>query len=423
MDDDCISQVAILVFVLLLSAYFSATEAAFQRFNKSRMRNLAANNKKAELVLKLEDDYDNLMSTIIILRSILNVTAASLFILIFSKLFIKNGLLISTLAAILTVMIAGELIPKGLANMVPEKAAIICAPPMRLFMKICWPVNLLLANVKKVVYKVFKAEEQPSLYEDELRTMLDEVENEGVLDKDESNLIRSAIEFNETVAEDIYTPRIDIVGIEENESLDSIKEKFILSGYSRLPVFSGDMDNIIGVLHEKDFYQALTRKEKDIKKYITKTIFITPNKKISELLKELQLSKAHMAIVIDEYGGTEGLVTMEDIIEELVGEIWDEHDEVIEWFKKIGDDKYLISCNADIDDMLDLFGIELDEDLDITTVNGFVTMLFEGIPEEGGKIAYKDLDITVTKAEAKRVIEIQVERIKAGESLRSVGIK
>ena len=307
--------------------------------------------------------------------------------------------------------------------MVPEKAAIICAPPMRLFMKICWPVNLLLANVKKVVYKVFKAEEQPSLYEDELRTMLDEVENEGVLDKDESDLIRSAIEFNETVAEDIYTPRIDIVGIEENESLDSIKEKFILSGYSRLPVFSGDMDNIIGVLHEKDFYQALTRKEKDIKKYITKTIFITPNKKISELLKELQLSKAHMAIVIDEYGGTEGLVTMEDIIEELVGEIWDEHDEVIEWFKKIGDDKYLISCNADIDDMLDLFGIELDEDLDITTVNGFVTMLFEGIPEEGGKIAYKDLDITVTKAEAKRVIEIQVERIKAGESLRSVGIK
>ena len=389
MDDDCISQVAILVFVLLLSAYFSATEAAFQRFNKSRMRNLAANNKKAELVLKLEDDYDNLMSTIIILRSILNVTAASLFILIFSKLFIKNGLLISTLAAILTVMIAGELIPKGLANMVPEKAAIICAPPMRLFMKICWPVNLLLANVKKVVYKVFKAEEQPSLYEDELRTMLDEVENEGVLDKDESDLIRSAIEFNETVAEDIYTPRIDIVGIEENESLDSIKEKFILSGYSRLPVFSGDMDNIIGVLHEKDFYQALTRKEKDIKKYITKTIFITPNKKISELLKELQLSKAHMAIVIDEYGGTEGLVTMEDIIEELVGEIWDEHDEVIEWFKKIGDDKYLISCNADIDDMLDLFGIELDEDLDITTVNGFVTMLFEGIPEEGARLLTK----------------------------------
>ena len=420
MDDDSISQVAILILVLLTSAYLSAAETAFQKFNKSRMKGLAANNKKADLVLKLDDDYDNLMLTIIIFRSILNITAASLVIFIFSKLFTDNSILISTLTAILTVLVAGELVPKGLANMVPEKAAIICAPLVSLFMKICSPVNLLLASLKKITYKAFKAEEHPSIDEDELITMLDEVENEGVLDKDESDLIRSAIEFNETVAEDIYTPRIDIVGIEENESLDAIKEKFILSGYSRLPVFSGDMDNIIGVLHEKDFYQALNRKEKDLKKYITKTIYITPNKKISELLRELQLSKAHMAIVIDEYGGTEGLITMEDIIEELVGEIWDEHDQVIEWFKKIGEDKYLISCNADIDDMLDLFGIELDEDLDITTVNGFVTMLFEGIPEEGGKIAYKDLDITVTKAEAKKVLEIQVERVKSGESVRTV---
>lgn len=420
MDDDSISQVAILILVLLMSAYLSAAETAFQKFNKSRMKGLAANNKKADLVLKLDDDYDNLMLTIIIFRSILNVTAASLVIFIFSKLFTENSILVSTLMAILTVLVAGELVPKGLANMVPEKAAIICAPLVNLFMKICSPVNLLLASLKKIAYKVFKAEEHPSIDEDELITMLDEVENEGVLDKDESDLIRSAIEFNETVAEDIYTPRIDIVGIEENESLDAIKEKFILSGYSRLPVFSGDMDNIIGVLHEKDFYQALNRKEKDLKKYITKTIYITPNKKISELLRELQLSKAHMAIVIDEYGGTEGLITMEDIIEELVGEIWDEHDQVIEWFKKIGEDKYLISCNADIDDMLDLFGIELNEDLDITTVNGFVTMLFEGIPEVGGKIAYKDLDITVTKAEAKKVLEIQVERVKSGESVRTV---
>jgi CBS domain containing-hemolysin-like protein len=418
MDDDGISQVAILIFVLLISAFFSAAETAFQKFNKSRIRSMAANNKRAALVLKLEDNYDNLMSTIIIFRSIFNVTAASLVIYIFSKMFINNGISISTVIAIFLIMITGELIPKGLANIAPEKTAIICAPLMSLFMQICSPINLLLTGIKKIINRFFKAEEHPSVYEDELRTMLDEVENEGVIDKRESDLIRSAIEFNETAAEDIYTPRIDIVGIEENESLESIKEKFILSGYSRLPVFSGGMDNIIGVLHEKDYYQALNRKEKDIKKLISKTIYITPNKKISELLKELQLSKAHMAIVIDEYGGTEGLITMEDIIEELVGEIWDEHDEVIEWFKKIGEDKYLVSCNADIDDMFDLFGIEIDEELDITTVNGFVTMLFEGIPEEGGRIVYRDLDITVTKAEAKRVIEIQVERIKTEGSLQ-----
>jgi len=248
--------------------------------------------------------------------------------------------------------------------------------------------------------------------EDELITMIDEVENEGVINKNESDLIRSAIEFSETVVEDIYTPRIDIVGIDKDESLEEIREKFLISGYSRLPVFDGDMDNIVGVLHEKDFYQALSRKEKEIKRLISKILYITPNKKISELLKELQQSKAHMAVVIDEYGGTEGLVTMEDIIEELVGEIWDEHDEVFEWFKKIGEDKFLISCNADIDDMFELFELDIDEDLDVTTVNGWITMLFEEIPDVGGKIVYKDLDITVTKAEAKRVLEIQVEKIK-----------
>lgn len=418
MDDDGISQVALLIIMLLISAYFSAAESAFLNYSKSRMKNLPTSNRKANMVLRLEDNYDDLMSTVLIFKIIANITAASLAVLIFSEMFISNGTVFSTVIAILAVLLIGELIPKGLVNMAPERAAMILAPSISFFVYICRPVNFLLSALKKRIYKLAKAEELPSITEDELRTMIDDVENEGVINKSESDLIRSAIEFNETVAEDIYTPRIDIVGIEENESLDSIKEKFILSGYSRLPVFVGDMDNIIGVIHEKDFYQALNRKEKEIKRLISKTIFITPNKKISELLKELQLSKAHMAVVIDEYGGTEGIVTMEDIIEELVGEIWDEHDEVIEWFKKIDNDKYLISCNADVEDMFDLFDIEIDEELDITTVNGFVTMLFEGIPEEGGRIVYKDLDITVTKAEAKRVIEIRVERIKAEESLQ-----
>ncbi|MDF2617294.1 MAG: HlyC/CorC family transporter, partial [Sedimentibacter sp.] len=293
---------------------------------------------------------------------------------------------------------------------------------MNIFILLCSPINVVIAALKKVFYKLFENEIQPSITEDELRNMIDEVESEGVINKNESDLIRSAIEFNETVVEDIYTPRIEIVGIDEDESLDDIKEKFLVSGYSRLPVFQGDMDsrlpvfqgdmdNIVGVLHEKDFYQALNRKEKDIKKLVSKIIYITPNKKISELLKELQRSKAHMAAVIDEYGGTEGIVTMEDIIEELVGEIWDEHDEVIEWFKKIGDEKYLVSCNADVDDMFELFNVEPDEEIDVTTVNGWITMLFEEIPDVGGKIVYKNLHITITKAEAKRVLEIQVEKI------------
>lgn len=418
MDDDGISRVVILILLLLMSAFLAAAETAFINFNRIRMRNLSnSNNKKASLVLKLDENYDNLISTFLIFKLIANITATSLAVNILSGHFTNNGIIISTVAAIIIILIFGELIPRGLANIAPEKNAIASATAVKFLILLCTPINSILTMFKNSTNKVFKSETLPSVTEEELRTMIDEVENEGVINKNESDLIRSAIEFNETVVEDIYTPRIDIVGIEESDSLDEIKEKFIVSGYSRLPVFKEDMDNIVGVLHEKDFYQALNRKEKDIKKLVAKILYVTPNKKISELLKELQLSKAHMAVVIDEYGGTEGLVTMEDIIEELVGEIWDEHDEVIEWFTKIGEDKFLISCNADIDDMFELFDVEPDEDLDITTVNGFVTMLFEEIPEVGGKIVYKNLDITVTKAEAKRVLEIQVEKIIKEENI------
>ncbi|WP_019228185.1 HlyC/CorC family transporter [Sedimentibacter sp. B4] len=417
MDDDGISQVAILIILLIMSAFFSACEAAFNDYSRIRMKNLAcSNNKKAELVIRLDEKSDSLISTILIFNNTFNITAASLAVYIFSRNFESNGIAISTTLILLAILIFGELIPKGLAQFAPEKFAMFSAPMMSIFIFLCSPINAVLAVLKKMFYKLFESEIQPSITEDELRTMIDEVENEGVINKNESDLIRSAIEFNETVVEDIYTPRIEIVGIEEDESLDEIKEKFLVSGYSRLPVFQGDMDNIVGVLHEKDFYQALSRKEKDIKKLVSKIIYITPNKKISELLKELQRSKAHMAAVIDEYGGTEGIVTMEDIIEELVGEIWDEHDEVIEWFKKIGDDKYLVSCNADVDDMFELFNIEPDEEVDVTTVNGWITMLFEEIPDVGGKMVYKNLHITITKAEAKRVLEIQVEKINEEEN-------
>jgi putative hemolysin len=418
MDDDGISQVVILILLLLMSAFFSAAESAFINFNRIRMKNLAnSNDKKANLVLSLDENYDSLMSTILIFNTMANVLAALMAVFIISKRFINTGIIASTIITIFMILIFGELLPKGLARFVPEKIAMFSAPLLKFFISICAPINYVLKKFNDTASKFFKSEELPSITEDELKTMIDEVENEGVINKSESDLIRSAIEFNETVVEDIYTPRIDIVGIEEDESLEEIREKFILSGYSRLPVFKDDMDNIIGVLHEKDFYQALYRKEKDIRRLVAKILYVTPNKKISELLKELQLSKAHMAVVIDEYGGTEGLVTMEDIIEELVGEIWDEHDEVVEWFKKIGEDKYLISCNADIDDMFELFDLEPEDELDVTTVNGFVTTLFEEIPEAGGRLVYKNLDITVTKAEAKRVLEIQVERIKKEEKV------
>lgn len=412
MESDDISQVIILGMLILMSAYFTASETAFTSFNKIRMKGLANSGKRwAALTLKLIDDYDKLLSTIIIGNITVNIVAASLSTVIFTGYYNKNGITVSAIAMIGLILVFGVIIPKSIAKKIPEKIALFSAPIIRVFIFILTPLNLIAAYIKHIVNKIFKSEDKPSITEDELITMIDEVENEGVMNKSESDLIRSAIEFTDVDVEDIFTPRIDIVGVEEDDSMEHVKETFLISGYSRLPVFQNNIDHIIGVIHEKDFYQSLNRKEKDFKKLVADVLYVTPNKKISELLKDLQLSKAHMAIVIDEYGGTAGLVTMEDIIEELVGEIWDEHDEVIEWFKKIGDDKYLISCNADIDDMFDLFNIEPEEELVVSTVNGWLTMIFEEIPEEGGRIQYKNLDITVTKAEAKRVIEICVEKI------------
>nr|WP_312577047.1 hemolysin family protein [Sedimentibacter sp.] len=412
MESDGISQVIILIVLIILSAYFSASEIAYTNFNKIRMKNIAGSeNKKAMLVLTLYDDYDKLMSTIIIGNNIVNITATVLATVVFIKYFESSGAIISALVMIVIILVFGVITPKSVAKKSPESFAMFSAPIIRIFEVVFWPLNLFFAIWIKIINLIFKTEDHPLTTEDELRTMLDEVEHEGVINKSESDLIRSAIEFNDVDVEDIYTPRIDIVGIDEEDTLDHIKKTFLVSGYSRLPVFQDNIDHITGVIHEKDFYQALNRNEKDFRKIISSVLYVTPNKKISELLKDLQISKAHMAIVIDEYGGTAGLVTMEDIIEELVGEIWDEHDEVIEWFKKIGEDKYLISCNADIDDMFDLFNIVPDEEVDVSTVNGWLTMIFEEIPEEGGRIIYKDLDITVTKAEAKRVLEICVERI------------
>jgi len=412
MESDGISQVIILLVLIVLSAYFSASETAFTSFNKIRMKNMAGSgNKKAILALELYDDYDKLLSTILIGNNIVNITATALATVIFTKYFHNSGATISTIVMTIVVLIFGEVSPKSIAKKSPESFAIFSAPLIRIFEFILSPLNLFFVYWKKIINFFYKTEDHPLITEDELRTMIDEVENEGVINKSESDLIRSAIEFNDVDVEDIFTPRIDMVGVDEEDTMDHIKETFLVSGYSRLPVFQDNIDHITGVIHEKDFYQALNRNEKDFKKLIADVLYVTPNKKISELLRDLQLSKAHMAIVIDEYGGTAGLVTMEDIIEELVGEIWDEHDEVIEWFKKIGEDKYLISCNADIDDMFDLFNIVPDEEIDVSTVNGWLTMIFEEIPEEGGRIIYKDLDITVTKAEAKRVLEICVERI------------
>ena len=408
-DSSSLTMIVILILLVILSAYFSATETAFTSLNRIRLKSKAdAGNRRAALALRLVDQYDNLLSTILVGNNIVNLSASSLATVFFTEgLRLQNGAVISTAVITIVVLVFGEVSPKSLAKEYPESFAMFSAPIMRILMFILTPVNILFSLLKKLLSKVFHKEGDSGITEEELVTMVDQAESEGGLDQHESKLIRSAIEFNDMEVDEILTPRVDIVAVEDTDSMDDIAQAFAESGYSRLPVYHEDIDDIIGVIHEKDFHAARYRGQTDVKAITGPMLYTTGNTKISELLRILQREKAHMVIVVDEYGGTEGLVTLEDIVEELVGEIWDEHDEVIEEFKKQEDGSYLISCSADLTDLFDLFSIK--GECDANTISGWVMEQIGRIPEEGDHFVSDGLDVTVTKVDHRRVLEIRVE--------------
>ena len=408
------TMIAVLVVLVILSAYFSATETAFTSLNRIRLKSKAdAGDRRAALTLKLVDNYDNLLSTILVGNNIVNLSASSLATVLFTEgLRLRNGAVISTVVITLVVLIFGEVSPKSLSKEYPESFAMFSAPIMRVLMVILTPVNFLFSLLKRLLSKVFHQEGDNGITEEELVTMVDQAESEGGLDQHESKLIRSAIEFNDMEVDEILTPRVDIVAVEDTDTMEDVAQAFAESGYSRLPVYHEDVDDIIGVIHEKDFHAARYRGIEDLKSITGPVLYTTGNTKISELLRILQREKGHLAIVVDEYGGTEGLVTLEDIVEELVGEIWDEHDEVIEEFKKQEDGSYIISCTADLADLFDLFSIK--GECDANTISGWVMDQIGRIPEEGDRFASDGLDVTVTKVDHRRVLGLSAGPYQSG---------
>ena len=407
MESSSIAMIAILIILVVLSAFFSATETAFTSLNRIRLKNKAdGGDRRAAQALCLVDQYDNLLSTILVGNNIVNLSASSLATIFFTVgLGLKNGAVISTAVVTIVVLICGEICPKSLAKEFPERYAMLVAPVMRAMVTVLTPVNFLFACLKKLIRKPFHREEG-GITEEELVTMVDQAETEGGLDQHESELIRSAIEFNDLEVDEILTPRVDIVAVEDTATMDEIARVFAESGYSRLPVYHEDIDDIVGVIHEKDLHAARYYGKDDLSALVSSVLYTTGNTKISDLLRILQREKAHMVVVVDEYGGTEGLVTLEDIVEELVGEIWDEHDEVIEEFKKQADGSYLISCSADLTDLFDLFSIK--SDCDANTVSGWVMEQIGRIPEPGDRFTADGLDVTVIKVDHRRVLEIRV---------------
>ena len=408
MDPQSITMIVALFLMVAFSAYFSATETAFTSLNRIRLKSKAdAGDRRAARTLALAEDYDRLLSTILIGNNIVNISASTLGTVLFTKhVGTAYGPAVSTIVLTVIILIFGEISPKSLAKEQPEAFAMFSAPILRLLMMILRPLNFLFAQWKRLLSLIFRSNSDSGITEEELITMVDQAETEGGLDQDESELIRSAIEFGDLEVDEILTPRVDIVAVEDTDTMDEIAKAFAESGYSRLPVYHEDIDNIVGVIHEKDFHAARYHGHDDVSAIVSTVLYTTANTKISDLLRILQKAKAHMVIVVDEYGGTEGLCTLEDIVEELVGEIWDEHDEVIEEFKKEADGSYLISCNANLTDLYDLFSIKGESDS--TTVSGWVMEEVGRVPEEGDHFVYENLDVTVTKVDHRRVLEIRV---------------
>ncbi|MCH5148975.1 MAG: HlyC/CorC family transporter [Clostridiales bacterium] len=404
-------MIIVIVACIILSGYFSATETAFTSLNRIRLKTKAeAGNKRAKLVLKLSDKYDWVLTTILIGNNIVNILASSLATLVFIQWCDGNqdlASILSTVTITVIVLIFGEITPKSLAKEYPDTYASFSAPIINALGYILAPFNFIFSGWRKLTHLIFRHKEDNSITDEELISMVDEAEQEGGINSEESELIKSAIEFNDLEAKDVLIPRVDIAAIDCTATTEEIRALFAETDYSRLPVYSESVDNIIGVLHEKDFIKHYNDKDFSLKKAMKPAVFVVPTTKILAVLQQLQKNKTHMAIVSGEYGETVGLITMEDILEELVGEIWDEHDEVTKEFTQVAENEYIVLGSVTVNDVVEKFGLR-DIETDSVTVGGWVIDLLGKIPDEGDEVTFANLQITVTKTEARRINELKI---------------
>lgn len=407
MDSDSTSLI-IIVICIVMSAYFSATETAFSSLNRIRIKNLAEKgNQRAALVMRLSERYDSLLSTILIGNNIVNIATASMTTLLFVRMLgEEHGPSVSTAVTTVVVLIFGEISPKSIAKESPEKFAMLSAPILHVLMILLTPFNFLFGLWKKLLSRIVHSEADASITEDELLTIVDEVELAGGIDEQEGTLIRSAIEFSELEARDVLTPRVDLTAVPSDASKEKIAAVFAETGFSRIPVYEGDIDHIIGVLYLKDFHNYVYHTDREVSAIIRPALYIAEGKLIGDLLKELQKQKSHIAVVLDEFGGTVGIVTMEDILEELVGEIWDEHDEVVEEIHQISEYDYEVLGSANVQKLFEQLDIQ--EELDVVTVSGWVIDELGHVPEKDESFDWKTLHVSVLEMDGRRVKRVRI---------------
>ncbi len=398
-----------MVICIILSGYFSATETAFSSLNKTRIKYMAEKgNKRAKQTLHLADNYDKLIATILIGNNIVNISTASIGTLIFVDLLGQElGATVSTVVVTIVVLIFGEITPKSIAKDYPERFALFSAPFIGALLWLFTPLNFLFSLWKKLVALLFHGDEEDKMSQEELLLLLEEVEQEGAIDKSEGTLLRNAVEFGDLEVQSILTHRVDLEAVELSATKEEVAAKFTETRFSRLLVYEETIDKIVGVLHLKDFYDGMGINPKPLREIMTPPLFIHQTEKVDDLLQLLKANKSHIAVVIDEYGGTLGIVTMEDILEELVGEIWDEHDEVEEPFRQLSENTYLVDCTVTLDDFCDFFDVKSDSES--VSLGGWIMDEMQRIPEKGDQFTYENLTITATEIDDHRIEWVTVE--------------
>ena len=407
-------QIIFLIVLALLSSTFSAIETAYSSVSTIKLKNLAKEgNKRAARVLEITSDFDRFLTTILIGNNIVNILMTTVSTILFTKMIGEDlGPTVSTIVVTVVVLIFGEITPKTIARKIPIRFACAVVGVVQFFEGVLLPLSALMGGFQSLVNKHIKVKDDDANISDELMTMVSEAQKQGNLKEHESNLISNAIDFGDHYVENILTPRVKVVGVDLSTPVSEIGRLFRMNSFSRLPVYENSIDNIVGVIHQKDFYEQVYHDKLPLRKIIKPVIYVTRGTLISPLLKQLQASKLHMAVVLDEFGGTEGIITLEDILEELVGDIWDEHDIVKEYYEKQSDGSYLIQCDAETDDLFKRFGIHYDdvEEHDFITVSGWIIHHFGYIPRAGESFEFQNLLVTVTEVDQRKVLQVRVEQ-------------
>ena len=405
-----IGTILIMLLLVVLSAGFSAAETAFTSLNKNRLKVMEKQgNRRAKQALKLFDNYSSLLSTVLVGNNIVNITLAGMSTLLFIEFMGPKGSTVSTIVITIIVLVFCEISPKSFAKERAESVALALTPALIFLNKLFYPINWLFEKWKLLLSRKIKHETLPlGTTDDEILSILDEATDQGSIDSIESDLIRNAIEFNDRRISDILVPRTQIKAINRDASIEEITEVFMESEFSRLPVYDENLDDIIGVLHYKDFMSHVRIQHESVIDNIQPVLFVAPGRRIHDVLQTLQKNKRHIAIVTDEYGGTMGLITMEDILEELVGEIFDETDEVDELISKIDEKTYIVSTSVELDDFFDYFGIV--EESDSNTLSGWINEKLNAIPKVGDRFETDKISVLVIQADVNRAIQAKITK-------------